>query len=70
MAGRMIKVHLEQKEKDPKELTPEQVNDLILEISENIGGVLIFDLARNVFLQAIDEQTEEILILPGLSEGG
>lgn len=70
MAGRMIKVHLEQKEKDPKELTPEQVNNLILEISENVGGVLIFDLARNVFLQAIDEQTEEILILPGLSEGG
>ncbi|MEM3580951.1 MAG: hypothetical protein QXQ64_06790 [Candidatus Bathyarchaeia archaeon] len=66
----MIKVHLEQKEKDPKELTPEQVNDLILEISENVGGVLILDLARNVFLQAIDEQTEEILILPGLSEGG
>lgn len=70
MAGRMIKVHLEQKEKDPKELTPEQVNDLIVEISENAGGVLILDLARNVFLQAIDEQTEEILILPGLSEGG
>lgn len=70
MEGRMIKVHLEQKEKDPKELTPEQVNDLILEISENVGGVLILDLARNVFLQAIDEQTEEILILPGLSEGG